>query len=194
MVISVNLGEVQTHPGARFTFPQSRCCNCGATGGVSTRNQNTRVTRYFGLAGTELTFEFALPACSGCASSLSRRPPTLFHRFLVLGMVTAAVFLVLIMVFLARNSQSAGFLSEHLFLSSLVLSIILVSVFYWFRRPSGKQTSFYQPVGINALDREFVSGGIKRIELGFTQPAYMRDFTQANAQAIKGGFVRARAS
>jgi hypothetical protein len=192
MVVSVNLGQVQMHPGARFAFPQSRCCNCGSTSGVSTHNQNTKVTRYFGFAGTELTFEFPLPACSRCASSLSRRPATLFHRFLVLAMVTALVFLLLISALLDMNAQPTGVLSNHLFLTSFVVSLILVSVFYWFRRPSGKQTSFYQPVRIMALDREFVSGGIKRVELGFTQPIYLRDFTQANAEAIKAGFVRAR--
>ena len=35
---------------------------------------------------------------------------------------------------------------------------------------------------------ECVSGGIKRVELGFTQPTYLRDFTQANAEAIRAGF------
>jgi hypothetical protein len=66
--------------------------------------------------------------------------------------------------------------------------VILVFSFYSRRRPNGKQTSFYQPVRISELNREFVSGSIRKIGFGFTNPAYLREFSQANAQALRGHF------
>jgi cytochrome bd-type quinol oxidase subunit 1 len=142
------------------------------------------------LAGTEITFELPLPVCRDCSKSLERRVPTLFHKFLVVAVVTAAVFLVLIMA-LSQLTTRALFITDHLFVSSVVISVILVFLFYFRRRPNGKQTSFYQPVRISKLDREFVSGAIRKIGFGFTNPVYLREFSQANTQALKAGLVSA---
>jgi hypothetical protein len=56
------------------------------------------------------------------------------------------------------------------------------------------QTSYYQPVRIKKLDREFVSGAIKKIRFGFTNTEYLRDFNKANAQALKAGSISASKS
>jgi hypothetical protein len=193
MTINVSLDQVRTNPEATFVFPQSRCCNCGTTSGISTQGQDTRVTRYFMLAGTEITFELPLPVCRDCSESLERRVPTLFHKFLVVAVVTAAVFLILIMA-LSQNSSRVPFITDNLFVSSVVISVILVFSFYSRRRPNGKQTSFYQPVRISNLDREFVSGSIRKIGFGFTNPVYLREFSQVNAQALRAGLVSATKS
>jgi cytochrome bd-type quinol oxidase subunit 1 len=145
------------------------------------------------LAGTEITFELPLPVCRDCSKSLERRVPTLFHKFLVVAVVTAAVFLVLIMA-LSQITSRALFITDHLFFSSVVISVILVFLFYLRRRPNGRQTSFYQPVRISKLDREFVSGAIRKIGFGFTNPVYLREFSQANTQALKAGLVGATKS
>jgi hypothetical protein len=193
MTINVSLGKVQINPEAAFVFPQSRCCNCGTTSGISTQTQDTKVTRYFMLAGTELTFSLPLPVCSGCSKSLVRRVPTLFHKFLVLAAFTAAVFLLLI-VALSQISSAVPVLTDHLFISSLGISLVLVFLLYWLRRPTGQQTSYYQPVRIRKLDREFVSGAVKKIGFAFTNPLYLKDFSQANTQALQAGRVSATKS
>jgi hypothetical protein len=193
MTINVSLGQVPINPAATFVFPQLRCCNCGTTSGISTQHQDTKVTRYFMLAGTEITFELPLPVCRDCSATLERRVPTLFHKFLVVAVVTAAVFLALIMA-LSQYSSRVPFITDNLFVSSVVISLIGVLSFYSLRRPNGKQTSFYQPVRIRKLDREFVSGSIRKIGFGFTNPVYLREFSQANAQALRAGLVSATQS
>ena len=185
---SLSLGEVQINPDAKFVFPQSRCCNCGTTSNISTENQNTKVTRYFMFAGTEITFDFSLPVCPDCSISLRRRVPTLFHKFLVVAAVTAAVFLLFVTV-LAQVTSKVPFIAYNTFPSSLVISTILVFVFYALRRPRGNQTSVYQPVRISKLDQEFVSGDIKTIGFAFTNAMYLHDFVQANSQAVRAGLV-----
>jgi hypothetical protein len=193
MTINVSLGQVRINPEATFVFPQSRCCNCAATSGISTQDQNTKVTRYFLFAGTEITFEFPLPVCRDCSESLERRVPTLFHKFLVVAVITAAVFAILVMA-LSQISSRVPFITNNMFVSSVVISLILVFSFYSRCRPKGNQTSFYQPVRISNLDREFVSGSIRKIAFGFTNPAYLREFSQVNAQALKAGLVSASKS
>ena len=193
MTINVSLGQVPINPAATFVFPQSRCCNCGTTSGVSIQSQDTRVTRYFLFAGTEITFELLLPVCRDCADSLERRVPTLFHKLLVVALVTPVVSLGLIMELLQRPS-GVPFITDHVFVSSVLISVIVVLLFYALRRPIGKQTSFYQPVRISKLDREFVSGAIRKIGFGFTNPMYLREFSRANAQAVKAGLVSATKS
>jgi hypothetical protein len=192
MLINIPLGSARINSEAAFVFPQSLCCNCGTTSGIATRQQNTKVTRYFMLAGTELTFELPLPVCVGCAKTLKRRVPTLFHKVLVLCMVIAALFLLLIMAL--SGVAKASFIADHLFAVSVILGLLAVVVFYWLRRPSGQQTSFYQPVRIVGLDREFVSGAIRKIQFGFTNPVYLREFSKANTQALRAGFVSATRS
>lgn len=193
MIVNVPLGPVPINSEATFVFPSSRCCNCGTTKAIFIQDQNTKVIRYFVFAGTEITFELPLPVCRDCAQSLERRVPTLFHKFMMVAVVTAVVCLILLAT-LSQNPSRIPFIANNLFTSSVAIALTLVFAFYSLRRPSGTQTSFYQPVRISKLDREFVSGAIKRIGFGFTNPVYLREFSKANAPALKAGLVTATKS
>jgi len=80
-----------------LVFPTGFCCNCGDTNCVS-EVQDTRVTRYFGIGGTETTFQLPVPVCAACRKSTRRRPAGFFGRLLVFGMLVCTCFLALIVI------------------------------------------------------------------------------------------------
>ncbi len=81
---SLGIKNEMKHP---ILFPSDLCCNCGTEKDVSIINQDTRVTKFFGAAGTESTFSFSLPFCKPCEISSRRHPKTLFHRALLFGII-----------------------------------------------------------------------------------------------------------
>src|SRR3954471_24474386 len=78
----------------QMTFPTAFCCNCGALDCVN-EVQDTRVTRYFRLGGTETTFHLPLPVCARCRRSTRRPPRGFFASLLVLALCVAVAFLLL---------------------------------------------------------------------------------------------------
>ena len=53
----------------QLEFPPAFCCNCGDID-CSSEPQDTRITRYFFMAGTETTFVLNIPVCARCRKSI----------------------------------------------------------------------------------------------------------------------------
>ena len=172
-------------------FPTTFCCNCGDTNCVN-EVQDTRVTRYFGIGGTETTFQLPVPVCADCRKSTRRRPAGFFSRLLVFGVLVCVCFLVLI----ALGSYIAWplWVSDHMFVISVMLGLAFAIVFYRLRRAKPPKTSFYQPVRVKVANVQFAGvmsgpGQVVFMKLAFTNPDYLNVFTQANLQAIQAGRV-----
>jgi hypothetical protein len=174
-----------------LTFPTAFCCNCGDTNCVS-EIQDTRVTRYFAIFGTETTFHLPLPICAACRRTTRRRPAGFFSRLLVLAIMVACWFLLLLAI--AGSTTPPPWIADNLFIISLVLGAILAVVFYRFRRAKPPRTSFYQPVRIKQADVRIGGvmngpGQVAYMKLAFTNPDYLNVFMNANREAIKAGHV-----
>jgi hypothetical protein len=176
-----------------LTFPTGFCCNCGDTN-CTTETQDTRVTRYFGIGGTETTFQLAVPVCAACRRTTRRRPARFFGRLLVFALLTAAWFLALVL--LASPATWPLWVTDHRFAISTLLGFVTASVFYRLRRARPPMTSFYQPVRIKEASVHFagVMGGPGQVvfmKLAFTNPDYLHAFMHANREAMEAGHVAA---
>lgn len=177
----------------QMTFPSAFCCNCGALDCV-TEVQDTRVTRYFGIRGTETTFHLPVPICPRCRRSLRRRPRGFFASALVLASCIGLAFLLLSM--LGSSVAYPAWLQANLFAVSLVLAIVVFVVLWRLRLPKPPQTSFYQPVRIKVANVAVsdVASGAGRVvfmKLAFTNPDYLELFRNANRDAIEAGSITA---
>jgi hypothetical protein len=174
-----------------LTFPTAFCCNCGDTN-CANEIQDTRVTRFFAIFGTETTFHLPVPICAACRRSTRRRPAGFFVRLLVLAITVAAFFLV--SLWIAKSTTSPPWIADNLFVISLVLGAIVTVVFYRFRRAKPPKTSFYQPVRIKQADVRIGGvmdgpGQVAYMKLAFTNPDYLNVFANANRDAIKTGHL-----
>jgi hypothetical protein len=183
-------GQAEFADGLGFGFPQEKCCNCGGTDSLKTIDQDTRVTRFFFAGGSELTFKLPLPFCPACIKSAKRRPASLFKKFLVFVVVFGVLVLALTLVgeFVFPNKLSA----DHIIYISLGVSAVFTFAFYLSRKPAGQQSSYYQPVRISGLKREFVSGVIKKMTFYFTNIAYAGDFTALNQELINANLIEVK--
>jgi hypothetical protein len=177
--------------GPSLNFPTNFCCNCGGLDCVN-EVQDTRVTRYFGIGGTETTFHLAVPICANCRRSTRRRPSGFFSKLLVLGLSICVVFLGLIA--LGAAVELPLWFSENLFGIGAGLGFVGTILFYWLRRARPPQTSFYQPVRVKAADLKYtdIMSGESRlvyIKLAFTNPDYLTAFRNANQEAITAGHL-----
>ena len=177
-------------PPPDLSFPTSFCCNCGNLECQSVV-QDTRVTRFFGIRGTDSTFHLNLPACASCRRTLRRRPPVLFSILFVLALGVGIPWLLLYSL-ADPARQAPSWIDTNRIWISLILGVITLFVFYRFRRPKAPKTSFYQPVRIKQAKVQFggVMGGPGRVaymKLGFTNPDYLNSFINANGEAIKSG-------
>jgi hypothetical protein len=174
-----------------LTFPDNFCCNCGDTNCVS-EIQDTRITRYFAIFGTETTFHLSLPICAACRKTTRRRPAGFFGRLLVFALMVVGWFLALIA--LGAAVELPLWMAENLSVISLVLGAILTFVFYRLRSAKPPKTSFYQPVRIKRADVRIASvmggpGQVVYMKLAFTNQDYLGVFTNANREAISAGHV-----
>lgn len=174
-------------------FPMTFCCNCGDTHCVS-EVQDTRVTRYFGIGGTETTFNLAVPICAACRKSTRRRPAGFFARLLVCALFICLWFLALIA--LGVQVTLPEWITLHLFAISVTLGLVSAGVFYRLRRARPPQTSFYQPVRIKEANVQFDGimsgpGQVVFMKLAFTNPDYLNVFRNANREAIEAGHISA---
>jgi len=170
-----------------LVFPTNFCCNCGAMD-CTVENQDTRVTRYFGIYGTETTFHLALPVCATCRRTLRRRPAGFFSRLLVFMLMVAGWLLVGWL--LQRSVTLPLWMVEYRFTIGLVLGFITTGIFYYLRRARPPRTSFYQPVRIKQASVQFSEvmsgpGQVGYLKLAFTNPDYLHAFTHANEDAIR---------
>ena len=174
-----------------LVFPAGFCCNCGDTNCVS-EVQDTRVTRYFGLGGTETTFRLPVPVCAACRKTTRRRPAVFFGRLLVFGMLVGVCFLALVL--LGSSITWPPWIADNMFVISAVLGLVVTIVFYRLRSAKPPQTSFYQPVRIKQANVHFAGimsgpGQVVFMRLAFTNPDYLNVFSNANRDAIQAGHL-----
>jgi len=110
----------------------------------------------------------------------------------VFGVLVCVCFLVLIA--LGYYIAWPLWVSDHLFLISVVLGLVFTIVFYRLRRAKPPQTSFYQPVRVKVANVQFAGimsgpGQVVFMKLAFTNSDYLNVFSQANLQAIQAGRV-----
>jgi hypothetical protein len=177
----------------KLGFPMAFCCNCGDPNCMS-EIQDTRVTRYFGIGGTETVFQLPLPVCAACRRSTRRRSPGFFARLLVLALAVGVFFLALLMF--ASMVTLPLWIGTHLFGISVGLASLLLLLVLRLRRPQPPQTSFYQPVRIKAVRVQVTDvmngyGHVAFMKLAFTNPAYLDVFVNANREAIQAGNLAA---
>jgi hypothetical protein len=172
-------------------FPTGFCCNCGDTDCAS-EVQDTRVTRFFGIGGTETTFKLPVPVCAACRKSTRRRPAVFFGRLLVFGLLVGGWFLALLL--LGTYISWPLWIADHRLVISAVLGLVTAMVFYRLRRARPPQTSFYQPVRIKVANVHFAgimsgAGQVVFMKLAFTNPDYLNVFGDANRDAIEAGHL-----
>jgi hypothetical protein len=160
--------------------------------GLEIVEQDTRQAKYFVLGGTEISFRFPLPFCASCSRSAKRHPKTIFHRALVFLIAFGAAFLGLIVV--GDVMLSIPGLSQHLTVIAFAIATLITGLLIIRSKPKGKQTSYFQPVRINKLKREFVSGKVTGIRLAFTNREYAGAFAHANQAAVNRKTVEAVAA
>ncbi|HEV7608836.1 MAG TPA: hypothetical protein VGO61_15950 [Steroidobacteraceae bacterium] len=174
-----------------LSFPMGFCCNCGDTNCMN-EIQDTRVTRYFGLGGTETTFKLPVPVCADCRRSTRRRPQGFFSKVLMVALGTAVAFFALVL--LGSTVELPLWIGDHLFVISFVLALALMIVIWRLRRPKPPQTSFYQPVRIKEANVQLTdlmsgAGHVAFMKLAFTNPDYLNIFVNANRDAINAGQI-----
>jgi hypothetical protein len=172
-------------------FPTGFCCNCGDTN-CANEVQDTRVTRFFGIGGTETTFRLAVPVCAACRKTTRRRPAGFFSRLLVFAVLVCAWFLALML--LGSYVTWPLWISDRLFALAVALGLVTTFVFYRLRRAQPPRTSFYQPVRIKEANVQFAGlmggpGQVVYMKLAFTNPDYLNAFSNANREAIQAGHV-----
>lgn len=177
--------------GLQMTFPSGFCCNCGALD-CENEVQDTRVSRFFRIGGTETTFHLPLPVCTRCRRSTRRRPPGFFARLLVFLLCLGVAFLFFRLVGLSVTYPQ--WLGAHLFAVSAALAIVAFVVLTRLRRPKPPQTSFYQPVRIKVAnvavsDMASGAGRVVYMKLAFTNADYLNVFRNANRAAIDAGNI-----
>jgi hypothetical protein len=179
--------------GPQLSFPTSFCCNCGDTNCIN-EPQDTRVTRFFGIGGSETNFNLPIPVCAACRRTTRRRPAGFFSRLLVVALFACGVFLGLLA--LRAAAPLPAWIAGNLFWISAGLGLAMAFGFYRFRRARPPQTSFYQPVRIKTLkvqvnDLENGRGQVAHLKMAFTNPDYLNIFVNANQDAIKAGHLAA---
>jgi hypothetical protein len=177
----------------QLNFPKMFCCNCGDMNCV-TEMQDTHVTRYFGLGGSETTFRLPVPVCAGCRRSTRRRPQGFFAKLLIVALGTIVAFLALLM--LGSTVALPPWIAEHKWALSAGLALAIMIGVWRLRRPKPPRTSFYQPVRIKEARvqlTELMSGAgrVAYLKLAFTNPDYLNVFVNANRDAIAAGHLAA---
>jgi hypothetical protein len=87
-------------------------------------------------------------------------------------------------------------ISEHLWVWSAVLALLVHLGLWRLRRPKPPKTSFYQPVRVKRADVQLTdlmsgAGHVGYMKLAFTNPDYLNVFVNANRDAIKAGRLAA---
>ena len=175
----------------QLTFPTNFCCNCGDIN-CTVEIQDTQVTRFFGIRGTESTFHLTLPVCVACRNTLRRRPPGFISMLFVFAVGTGVA--LLLGYALSRSIQWPAWMVTHRLAIGAVLGAIAAFVFYWLRSARPPKTSFYQPVRVKQAKVQFggVMGGpghVAFLKLAFSNPDYLNVFMNANNEAIKAGRI-----
>ena len=167
-----------------LTTPLECCCNCGARKPIELVETPLQKTRYFFVFGTELTLNETFPYCERCAGSAKRIRLGWMSKFLSFFLVTAAIFLVLVL----SADSLPSMLSANLFRSSVVISAGLTIAYFYFREWGRKGSTYYQPVSL--VDADVSGDALRELRLRFYNPAYAKIFTKANPELISSGILK----
>lgn len=178
----IPLGTLKFREGVEFSFPNHLCSNCGTKEGLRVISQDTRRTAYLLAGGTETTFQLPLPFCRRCAASAKRRPKSIIHRLLQFALAFALWFAALILF--GEFGYLPPMLANYLAPIAATLALATAAGIMLLARPSAGQSSYFQPVRIPTLKREFVSGAVTAIGFSFANREYAKAFSQINKNAI----------
>ena len=184
----INLGSVKFVEGLTFTFPEKCCANCGTIVALDQYQQDTRVTTFLFLGGSELKFSLPVTACPKCAPTLARRPLSLANKILIALLVSGALAAVALLA-ITIGDVSIPVISAHPFLASLIAGATLSAVYFSFHRTVPPQTSYYQPVRISKISRKFSDGRVQNMTFAFTNRMYGQAFAKENQVPIQAGLV-----
>jgi hypothetical protein len=182
-MIYVNLpikSEVQ------LVAPMESCCNCGAATDVKPRLTDLRRMPLMGLAGTEIKLELPFPYCEACAATARRRLPS------VIGVIAVSLLIAIAlgMCWLFFGPQLSEEITTYVVAPVLVcMSFLIVLGFFFLRKPSGEQTSYYQPVKLRATGHKWPAD-ITGLELAFTNKEYAKAFASANQAAVAAKILK----
>lgn len=178
----IPLGALKFREGVEFGFPNHLCCNCGTKNDLTVISQDTRRTTYLIAGGTETTFQLPLPFCRRCTPSAKRRPKNFVHRFLFFVLAFAIYFGALLI--LGEFLINGDLLANYLTYIAVVLAAFTTLGAVLLARPEAEQTSYFQPVGVPTVKREFLSGAVTAIGFSFSNREYAQAFAQTNKDAI----------
>lgn len=179
---------LRTDEELSFVFPDDICANCGTTERVARIEQDTRVTRYLLGGGTELTFALPIGLCGDCMDTSTKRPISVFGWLIRFALFASILACLLIGVMMVADIPA---LADHTLWLAACGAVILVVLMMMRKRPAPGQTSYFQPVRVTGTKRDFVSGTVRSIRFGFTNPDYERRFQHLNADVIRQGLVDA---
>jgi hypothetical protein len=165
-----------------FNVPADACCNCGTTQGVSIKETPLKKTRYLLLGGTELRLTIDLPYCKKCSTTAGRFPVGIGTKLLVSFGVFWAIFLA---AFLVPFDWPPA-MGNHLPALCGIMAIALTFGFYSLRKATPPQTSYYQPVTLKAVKRQF-SGDVVGVTLGCTHASFASKFSACNRDFVAAG-------
>ncbi|RZI83347.1 MAG: hypothetical protein EOP38_12955 [Rubrivivax sp.] len=162
----------------QLTTPLDQCCNCGAKGDIDLFRTRLQQTRYFLFFGTELELIETFPYCRRCKGSAQRVRLNVGSKFLVACMAIAAVFLALVL----SAPPLPRALQDSLLTLATVIGIALTAGYFFIRERRNPKRSYYQPVSLVAAVLD--GSQLRQLHLRFTNTAYARLFSKANADLI----------
>ena len=166
--------------------PADSCCNCGSTDKVKMTDTDLRRMPAMGLAGAEIKIVLPFPYCKECVPSAKRRRPGALGILAINSLITAVLAMCWIFYGPLVSEETMIYVVCP---ASFLLSLILVFGFYGMRRPSGSQTSYYQPVKLKNTGHKWPAD-ITGLELAFTNKPYANSFTNANKDAVSSNALK----
>lgn len=151
--------------GLAPSFPQGLCCNCGTPHDLASREVGLVVERF--LDSSVWRVPALLPSCARCAPSLIRPAPGFPLIGASFGALFALVFIGAVGLTVVQGWEVDGVTVAF----SAVVAGILVGLWYGRRKPTGAQTSYYQPVRLLKVHQTFL-GATTGLTLGFTHAGY----------------------
>lgn len=187
-MIEVPLGELGSKMSSSLLFPTGQCCNCSSVQDVEVADQDTKVTTYLFGGGSEVSFQLPLPFCADCLVSSTRRPKSIFHRVLIFLVLfgLSAIFVIV----LGEFGISSPLVASNFVAVSTSVAVLVSVALFLAQRPKGAQSSYFQPVRITKLKREFVSGDMTGISLRATNSTYRHSLIRENVQGIRAGEIK----
>ena len=181
----VSSGLIDPESEVSLNFPSDQCCNCGTKKGISITTTDLRLTRFMLLGGTEISIKSSLPYCNNCSVTAKRQAVGPGSKLLVSCIV---FFPLLGSLAILPISITSKIPTPILLLLYFAIACALVFGFYSLRKPTGNQTSYYQPVRLKKVKQRF-SGEVVGYVLVFTNNEYLQSFNRSNQIAVQQGII-----